>query len=252
MYIELFGRGDRLGANITSFIAQINYAVNNNLFILYNKINIKDGDDVNYVPYNQQYNNSIFILSLFYFIDVHNNNLLKKGFSYGELYNVFTIHWFEMMSKVLININMDYYTFFKINIYPTIYEFYLNYSIKNGYINLVPFNKDKTILVHLRLGDCKHSPDYEGKYCADYFKDKINNKEIANNNTHYEIKQKYPHNNFQAPLSSDKINNQIDKILHRNLPPPKHLLAQYFHPINIHKMLLFEIYGIRILYDDRF
>ena len=48
-YIELLGRGDRLGANICSFIAQIIYAIHHDMFILYDKNYINHGDNVRYL-----------------------------------------------------------------------------------------------------------------------------------------------------------------------------------------------------------
>jgi hypothetical protein len=105
MFIELFGRGDRLGANITCFISQILYAINKGYFIIYDKKFINHCDDVLFVPYNQNYNNSIFIKSLFHFIDCHNDFLKKSGVLLGEKNNMVTIHWFELTSKVLLTVN---------------------------------------------------------------------------------------------------------------------------------------------------
>ena len=103
MYIELLGRGDRLGANITCFIAQILYAVHNKIFIKYNRNHIESGDNVCFVPYKQDYNNSIFIKSLFDFIDIHNNKLAEHDKT-DIKDNMFSIHFFEIISKVSINI----------------------------------------------------------------------------------------------------------------------------------------------------
>ena len=98
MYIELLGRPDRLGANITNFIAQICYAVFHNVFIVYNKYYIEDGDDVFSrlcnKKYNQNYNNSIFVQTLFDYIDIHNENLKNKGYPYGEKIYMFSIRLF--------------------------------------------------------------------------------------------------------------------------------------------------------------
>ena len=122
MYIELFGRGngDRLGGNITCFISQILYAINKDYFIIYDKKNINHCDNVHSVPYNQNYNNSIFIKSLFYFIDCHNGFLKKSGFLLDEKVSIDTIDWFEVTSKVLLTVKNDYFTFFKNNIFSKI------------------------------------------------------------------------------------------------------------------------------------
>lgn len=214
MYIELLGRGDRLGANITCFIAQIIYAFHNKLFIKYNRNYIESGDNVYFVPYNQEYNNSIFIKTLFDYIDIHNsniefNNTMKKD-------NMFSIHFFEIISKILLTIKQDHFSYFKEKIYPNIKNIFDNYSKKNGYFDNIPFNPKKTILVHLRLDDRRYATDYDGYICAEYFNNVINNDKIADNETDRQVKSFYPICNTQAPLSKNKLQNQINIALQKN------------------------------------
>ena len=40
----------------------------------------------------------------------------------------------------------------------------------------MPYNPQKSILVHLRLGDVKDRPDYDGSICSNHYKNRINNK----------------------------------------------------------------------------
>jgi hypothetical protein len=214
MYIELLGRGDRLGANITCFIAQIIYAVHNNIYIYYDRNFIKSGDNVNFVPYNQNYNNSIFINTLFDFIDIHNSKLLIENVK--ENVNMFSIHFFELISKVCLNIKKDHFTYFKEKIYPEIKDIFSIKAKQNGYIDNIPFNPNKTILVHLRLDDVKYRSDYDGRICCNHFNNFINNDIMADNNTHQQIIDVYPPCNFQAPLSKDKIQKQINIALEKN------------------------------------
>jgi hypothetical protein len=209
MFIELLGRGDRLGANITCFVAQILYAINKDFFIVYDKNFINHCDNVCFVPYNQSYNNSIFIKSLFYFIDIHNDNLEKLGFLQEDKVDCAIIHWFEMTSKVVLTVKNDFFTLFKSLIFPKINDYYKNEAIIKNYTNIFPFNPYKTILVHLRLGDCKCRPDYDGQYCANFFKNEINNDIIATNQTHSKLMETHPYNNSQSPLSKIKLENQI-------------------------------------------
>ena len=68
MSIELYGRGDRLGANITCMIAQIICAVEFKYYIHYDRNFINHNDNVCFVPYNQNYSKSLFIETLFDFI----------------------------------------------------------------------------------------------------------------------------------------------------------------------------------------
>jgi hypothetical protein len=211
MFLELLGRGDRLGANITCFIAQIIYAVNNDIYIKYDRKFIESGDNVRFVPYNQNYNNSIFITTLFDFIDIHNNKLINPDISIKN--DMFSIHFFEIISKVTINIKEDHFSFFKKNIYPKIKDIFYNNALKKHYNNLINFNPKKTILVHLRLDDVRNAHDYDGRVCSQHFIKTINNDIIANNNTDSEIKSIYPGCNYQAPLSKDKLQAQIDIVL---------------------------------------
>lgn len=115
MYLDLLGRGDRLGANITCFIAQIIYAVHNKVYINYDRNFINSGDNVRFVPYNQAYNKSIFMITLFDFIDYHNDRLDIHDKKTNC--NMFSIHFFEIISKVTIDIKSDHFSYFKDQIY---------------------------------------------------------------------------------------------------------------------------------------
>ena len=212
MHIELYGRGDRLGANITCFIAQIIYAIDKKMFIVYNNEFINHCDNVRFVPYNQTYNKSIFIESLFYFIDYHNDNLKKSGEILGERNEMVTIHWFELISKVLLETKIDYFTYFKTHIFSVIKEYYEKSAISKNYIYNLPFNPKETILIHLRLDDVKNCADYNGFHCADHFRKSINSDIITTNKTSEEIQKIYPNNNKQSPLSKLKIEIQVNKL----------------------------------------
>lgn len=214
MYIELLGRGDRLGANITCFIAQILYAVHNNIYIKYDRKYIKSGDNVNFVPYNQEYNNSIFIKTLFDYIDYHNSQVINNDMLIEN--NMFSIHFFEIISKVLINIKQDHFSYFKEKVYPFIKNIFHEYSTQHGYSNMITFNPNKTILVHLRLDDRRYASDYDGIVCAQYFNNVINSDIMADNETDRQVKLIYPICNTQAPLSKDKIQMQINIALQNN------------------------------------
>lgn len=211
MYIELLGRGDRLGANITCFIAQILYAFHNNIYIHFNRNFIEHGDNVRFVPYNQQYNNSIFISTLFDFIDIHNNRIIKD-LSLKD--NMFSIHFFELISKVTINIKQDHFSYFKEKIYPDIKDIFLKKSIEKKYD--IPFDTKKTILVHLRLDDVRHNADYDGRVCSQHFVKTLNHDVIASNDTHNSIVSIYPNCNYQAPITQERLQKQIQFAIEKN------------------------------------
>ena len=204
MSIKLFGRGDRLGANIFNFLTQVIYAVHNKLYIKYDRNNIEDGD---HVPYPTRINSSIFIQSIFDYIDDYN-----KSFTIipHEIVDIKTMDFFIMMSRTLLNIKCDMFTYFKKHMFDSIKDNFLKKSIEKQYH--IPFNPHKTILVHLRLDDCRYSSDYDGRICSYVFQTSINNDIIADNNLHNNLTNKIRCNG-QAPINFNRIQEQIDKAL---------------------------------------
>ena len=193
MYIYLFDRSDRLGANITNYIAQILYAYNNKYIIKF-KSEQKD----------YKYYNSLFVKTLFIYIEKYNeelknviniNNLHDEEYVFTDMHDYITI-----MSNILKNVKSDFITFFNDNIYNNIKSDFLN---STSLIN-IPFDINKTILVHLRLGDVAHRTDYDGSICSNYYKNKIKN----NENCFLEF---YDTINNQAPLAKTKLDNIINK-----------------------------------------
>lgn len=215
MYLELYGRdgGDRLGGNLVTIISQILYAINNNIYIKYNKDSLKNNENIELSTYNNKYNKSIFIETLFDFIDEYNKNIIYDS---DKKIDLFTMDFFEMISKVLINIKIDHFTFFKKNVYPKIKNNFLEKAKNKRYTDNISFNPNETILVHLRLDDCKFNNDYDGRICSEHFNKKINNNIIVDMNTHNESKILCQDCNLQAPLSKNKIQEQIDIALKKH------------------------------------
>ena len=203
-YIELLGRGDRLGANITTFIAQILYAIHNKLYIKYNRNYINHGDNIRFVEYNQRYNNSIFIETLFDFIDNHNDNLLLDD---NEI-KMYTIDYFEIISKTMLELKVDLVSYFRDNVLPKIINNYNNNALKRDY--KIPFNSKKSICVHLRLDDMRYSRDYNGLLCSSFFRKYIDDDIPVNNTTDNLLKSKVRFCNYQAPIDFNRIKEQID------------------------------------------
>ncbi len=200
------GRSDRLGTNISCFVAQIIYAVHHDTFILYdrNYINHCEND----TGYNQQYNKSIFIKSLFYFIDKHNEKLTRENKPGGEKVNKCTTDFFETISRIVLEIKIDYFCYFKSHIYPQLNSIFEDYARENNY--RVPFDIKKTIIVHLRLDDGRGFPDYDGLHCAHHFRKNIDDDKFADNCTDAQIKSINPHCNRQSPLSKYKLDYIIN------------------------------------------
>jgi hypothetical protein len=189
MYITLFHRGDRLGANITTYIVQIIYAIKHHLYINYSR------DELNY-------NQSIFVKALFDFIDKHNRYLTKDG---DRVVWNNTGDWVYTVSNVTKDIKCDLVSFFREHVFSSIQINFYSFAIQAGYS--IPFDCKKTILIHLRLDDVSGTSDYDGRVCANYYKAKIEANEVCiceclENN-------KY---NQQAPIMSYKLEEQIKKI----------------------------------------
>jgi hypothetical protein len=208
MSIELYGRGDRLGANITTMIAQIICAVENKYFIHYNRNFINHNDYVRFVEYNQKYSKTIFMESLFDFIDEHNKNCNKDA----ERVRIDTIHFFTMISSVVFKVKLDLVSYFKKYIQDRMNIYFNINATRRDYFNKIPFIPSKTIVVHLRLDDVRHYPDYDGRKCSNFFRKVIDSDNIADNHTHALVTKVEGHCNSQAPLSNYKINRQIEEV----------------------------------------
>jgi len=174
MFIELYDRPDRLGANITNYIAQILYAHHKG-------IGIRLVKDYNYIE-------SPFVMYLFQWIKEY-NIIGNEHIEYGNTYD-----YTGLVGGTTSIIQCDFISYFKK---------YIKCSFKIYYP--ISFDISKSILVHLRLGDVSNSPDYNGEVCSMYYKKKVENGEYCN----------YTQpggGNKQAPLSTQKIQNIIDKV----------------------------------------
>ena len=204
MYIELFGSSDRLGGNIADMISQIIYAVKNNIYIKYDRNYIRA-----YNSYYQRYNNSIFMQILFDIIDKHNSTIVNEEFT--EYIELAAPSHFQVLSKTTLNIQKDLFSYFKENLYTNdIKELFIKKAKDLNYN--IPFDSKKTILIHHRLEDVKNRPDYDGRPCADYIKEKIENNIIPDNEV-LSLTNPPSSCQMQAPLSSSKIKTIVDAIL---------------------------------------
>jgi len=191
MFIILFDRGDRLGANIFCYLAQIMLAHHNNYLIQFEK-------------HKNEYRfyHSIFVQELFEYMETRNKKLVENGMTYD------TRFIFENQGDFIQNITcamqmmkIDYFTF------------YANFIKQNDMAKKrvvyssqpLPFDVDKTILVHLRLDDTVNYRDYNGTSCSNFFRKKLMNGETCRDNALTDG------SNCQAPLSKRKLEN----IIHR-------------------------------------
>lgn len=191
---------DRIGGNISFYVAAILYAHKNNIPLKYTTF---------------KYETSIFILALKDWIDVHNSNL--KTNMNNDALNTYkcpnnlqkivppTWSWYEIMVQTLQDIECDFLTYIRMNIYKEYREFLDIHAKNNNY--KIPFDPKNTILVHLRLDDIKYGYDYDGSVCHNEYKNKINNNDFKSCYTVC--------NNRQSPLSIDKVSSLINTMKHK-------------------------------------
>jgi len=205
MYLDLFGSSDRLGGNIGDIISQILFSVKNNIYIRYNRNHLRV-----YNSYNQSYNNTIFLQTLFDIIDLHNSHLTSEDFTQNVDLSAPT--HYTVWVKTLLDIETDFFTYFKKNLYINNFrEKFMKYGKLKNYD--IPFDPEKTILVHLRLEDVKGRPDYDGSVCANHFKNHIENGFIPDIDFDMSFRNTHPTYNNQAPLSPYKLKKIIEDIL---------------------------------------
>ncbi len=156
-----------------------------------------------------KYNTSIFVELLFDIIDSHN----KKNYDKLDYETLLPYDdYFASISISLHQIKCDYVTYFKEFIYNSFFQNEFLIKAKRKKYN-IDFDISKTILVHLRLGDVRHDPEYDGSICGNYFRNEIDNDKNINEDTNLELHKKYEYKkryNHQAPLNKDILQKQID------------------------------------------
>ena len=203
MFLYLTDRGCRLGQNILNYIAQILFCHKNNYIIKY-RYNSRE---------NYRYFDSVFVKILFDYIDKHNEKLYKMDITDNEEYIIKNNNDFIALSTTALKtIKSDFITYFNNIIYNTIIHDFK--QLTNIYH--IPFDINKTILVHLRLDDVIDRNDYDGSECSEYYK-----KKIANNEDCY--CELYDRVNKQSPLSKYKLVNIINTAK-KNYPDHKVIL----------------------------
>lgn len=210
MYIYLFDRGDRLGSNLISLIAQVCYAHKNKCYIKY------QNNDKN----SHKYKDSIFYMTIFDFIDNFNKKLKTEipDIELTEHVNIeFPIpdgHELQRLTSwVTHTLNSDLISYFRQHIYN--HDTFLRLAKDKNYTIL--FNPENTVLIHLRLDDTVHLPDYDGIVCTKYYQDLMNDNRLCS------FGISYPYNR-QAPLSQEKIENMLTFQVRKKYPTYEKIL----------------------------
>jgi hypothetical protein len=198
MYVVLFHRYDRLGANLINYICQIIYAHYNGYYIKFieNKYNHSKYSDSRYYKILLNYINNVLNI----------NNDTSHCYHLGSddeiLYNFNKYDIQLFCGHVTQTIKCDLITYFHKYIYKD-----LDFEELNNFYSdiLVDYDFNDSIFCHLRLDDVSHKKDYNGKLCSTYYKLLIENNKLCHNKF-------YEYVNNHSPLSNEKINTMIKDV----------------------------------------
>lgn len=211
--IYLYSRGDRLGSHLIQYLSIIIYAFYNNLYIVYDLKKVNYNND--YIYEGNKYPKSCFVEALIVWIDNYNKQFPEKDYAskydklnvmeyllefeikFNKLVYFYSCDLLIITTQVLYNIKTDLISYFKKYILNCLKP-YIDKCILSEF--KIPFNPNKTILVHLRMGDVKDRSDYDGQICSNYYTNRINN----DDQTIQGIRN-LGYSNMQTPLSRAKI-----------------------------------------------
>jgi len=212
--IYLYSRGDRLGSHLIQYLSIIIYAYYNNLYIVYDSKKVNYNNN-NYEYEGNNYKKSYIVEGLLVWIDNYNKRFPKKDYQskykninimeyllefeikFNSLMYFYSCDLLIITTQVLYNIKTDLISYFKKYLQNSI-KLCINSKIPSEFI--IPFDTKKSILVHLRLGDVKDRPDYNGEICSNYYINRINRDEQIIQGI-----RNLGYCNMQTPLSRDKV-----------------------------------------------
>jgi hypothetical protein len=193
MYVVLFHRYDRLGANLINYIAQIIYAHHHGYYIkiIDNKYNYPKYSNSRYYHILLNYINNV--------LNIKNDtqNCYNLGSNDEILYNFNKYDVQLFCGFVTQTVKCDLLTYFHKHIYND-----LDFKDLNEFYYDVSYDFENSIFCHLRLDDVSHKKDYDGSICSKYYKLLIENDKPCHNKF-------YEYVNNHSPLSKDKINTMI-------------------------------------------
>lgn len=215
--IYLYSRGDRLGSHILQYLSIIIYAFYNNLYIVYEPEKVNYNNEYEYE--GVKYNESFIVKAILKWIDNHNKKFPNKNYleQYKNLNAMEYLLNFEtkfepnsyfyscdlliITTQVLYNIHTDLISYFKKYICESMRQQISN-LVPQNYV--LPYNPKKSILVHLRLGDVKDRSDYDGAFCSNHYKNRIDN-----DNQSIQGIAILGYCNMQTPLAKHKVDLAI-------------------------------------------
>jgi hypothetical protein len=201
MYIVLFHRYDRLGANLINYIAQIIYAHHQGYYIkiLDNKFNQPKYPNSRYYIILLNYINNVLNINN----DTHNCYHLGSDDEILYDFNKYDVQLF--CGFVTQCIKCDLISYFHKYIYND-----LDFKDLNDFYDDITYDFNNSIFCHLRLDDVSCKRDYDGSLCSKYYKLLIENNKPCDNKFYAIV-------NNHSPLSKEKIITMIDDV--KNIYP---------------------------------
>lgn len=195
--LKIINRGDRLGANLSAYIAQI-------------ILGDVAGCFIRHIESDRVFKDSIFIRALNSLIDDINKN---REDSLEEVV-LFEHSCRVLSSKCCLGAKQDICSYFREHYLENFNKHLERYAQEVGYN--CPHNWENTTCVHLRLDDVSQRPICSGKDSFRYHKEKINKGDL-NFKDKKEYFQKlnlpWPYYAYdqQAPMDKKTISNMINK-----------------------------------------
>jgi hypothetical protein len=183
---KIFHRSDRLGSNLTNYIAQIIQNDFKKRYIIKTK---------------SKYEHSIFFKILNDLVNEINKNTTKKNNKYFKKKS-----WHLLNFQTTLLVKSDLLSYFKNNFYYFINNRLTYYANKKNFKPLE--NWSKIICIHLRLDDVSHISDYNGKPISDFYSECLNNncKYSKSKLKQYVLKKKIKKiQDYQSSISEKKI-----------------------------------------------
>lgn len=194
IFIYLLDDVDRLGSNLCRYICTILVAIKHNYKIQLLKPKIE-----------YKYYNSIFVESLFTFIEEYNEKNFENIIGVENDLIKYGNDFFQRMLRGVMSIKNDFVTAFKQDVFTKGFKDNFN-EIAKAKNYIIPYNVDKTIVVHLRLDDKTNIfVDYNDRMdCSSKFKNIIDD-----DNLHYT----HPGYIGQAAINENEISVIINRAL---------------------------------------
>ena len=176
---------DRLGGQITTCLASIFYAYRYKLPVQFQIsfdawwMQVIHRQQIGGFPPSTSSNTelcgSIFLKSLDEWMVGYNKSLLQTDTDCEDKYSGRPPEgsWYQQMTEALYAIETDFLTYFRTHLYASMRERLLVHADNSNYT--IPFDPNRTTLIHLRLDDVAQIAPHDGASCHDTYRECIEN-----------------------------------------------------------------------------